>query len=46
MVHGDDFVATGLHEHLEWFYQELAKTVLLKRVGALGLDSTKGACRR
>ena len=42
LVHGDDFVATGPHERLEWFYQELAKTVLLKRVGTLGLDSAKG----
>ena len=42
LVHGDDFVATGLLEHLEWMHHELAKTVLLKRVGVLGLDPAKG----
>ena len=27
---------------LEWLHRELAKTVLLKRVGVLGLDPAKG----
>merc|ERR1712197_86486 len=25
LVHGDDFVATGLAQHLEWLHQELEK---------------------
>ena len=42
MVHGDDFVATGLGQHLEWLYKELEKTILLKRVGVLGLNAARG----
>ena len=42
LVHGDDFVFTGLRSHLEWVHRELAKTVLLKRVGILGPDSSAG----
>ena len=42
MVHGDDFVITGLAQDLEWVDQELSKTILLKRVGILGRDPTKG----
>ena len=42
MIHGDDFVATGLSQHLEWLHLELEKTALLKRVGVLGLDPAKG----
>merc|ERR1712026_424191 len=41
-VHGDDFVATGLGQHLEWLYKELEKTILLKRVGVLGLNAARG----
>ena len=40
MVHGDDFVITGLAQDLEWVDQELSKTILLKRVGILGRDPT------
>ena len=46
LVHGDDFVATGQLRHLEWLQQELEKTILLKRVGVLGMDPAQGACRR
>ena len=42
LVHGDDFVATGLGQHLEWLYKELEKTILLKRVGVLGLNAARG----
>ena len=38
MVHDDDFVATCLSQHLEWFHQELEKTV----PGVVGLDPAKG----
>ncbi len=36
LIHGDDFVFTGLRRDLEWVHRELARTILLKRVGILG----------
>ena len=37
-MHGDDFVVAGARRHLEWLHRELERTILLKRVGVLGLD--------
>ena len=42
LVHGDDFVVTGAGRHLEWLHQALARTILLKKVGVLGLDMAGG----
>ena len=42
LVHGDDFVVTGARQHLEWLHRELERTILLKRVGVLGLDPAAG----
>ena len=42
LVHGNDFVATGQQRHLEWLQQELENTILLKRVGVLGMDPAQG----
>ena len=42
LVHGDDFVSTGPHKQLEWLRRSLERTILLKRVGVLGLDAAAG----
>ena len=38
LVHGDDFVVTGEGKQLEWLHGALARTILLKKVGVLGLE--------
>ena len=42
LVHGGDFVITGTGRDLEWLHQALVRTILLKKVGVLGLDTAGG----
>ena len=38
MVHGDDFVFTGVESDLEWARQQMEKSFLVKVIGRLGGD--------